>query len=124
MVAVGLLIFTFQVHANSRAPAEVSMDGQEARTLHPGESVKIHVSKWPVPCIERWSPSDIAVITENDGKRTHVDASGLMEDPFERGRFVGAHRDTGSDEWVRDINTLLQFNAAFRNKALLRHSHL
>jgi len=113
-----------RVHANSRAPAEVSMDGQEARTLHPGESVKIHVSRWPVPCIERWSPSDIAVIPAEVEKRHHIDASGLMEDPHERGRIIDQKRDSGSDEWVRDINTLLQFNAAFRNKALLRHSHL
>jgi NADH kinase len=94
------------------------MDGQEARTLHPGEAVKIHVSRWPVPCVERWSAAEAASLLSNGDSQ-------LEEDERERGRMV-AKRDTtgGSDEWVRDINTLLQFNAAFRNKALLRHSQL
>ena len=102
------------------------MDGQEARTLHPGESVKIHVSRWPVPCIERWLPTEIVPIP-GDPAIKHDDESTLShyEDPRERGKLLLNPRlDTGSDEWVRDINTLLQFNAAFRNKALLRHSQL
>ncbi|KZT33451.1 ATP-NAD kinase [Sistotremastrum suecicum HHB10207 ss-3] len=94
-----------RVHKDSRAPAEVSMDGQEARTLHPGESVKIRVSRWPVPCVARWSPSASSRVTVPP-------------------QDLALPVTDGEDEWVRDINTLLQFNAAFRNKALLRHAQL
>jgi len=104
------------------------MDGQEARTLHPGEAVKIHVSRWPVPCVERWASTEVATVSvyESSAIKAHDhEASGWVEDPRERGRMLlNVREDTGQDEWVRDINTLLQFNAAFRNKAQLRHSQI
>jgi NADH kinase len=73
------------------------MDGKVSRVLNPGESVTVHSSPYPVPCINR---SSIANAEDN------------ME---------GA-RPGKEDDWVRDINNLLQYNATFRSKALLRHS--
>lgn len=62
------------------------MDGKESRFLRHEEFVTIEASKFPIPCVNR---------------------SSLGKTPRE-GR--------GEDDWVRDINTLLQFNATFRNK--------
>ena len=42
-----------------------------------------------------------------------------MEDRKSEG--VGPGKE---DDWVRDINNLLQYNATFRSKALLRHSRV
>nr|GAT57802.1 predicted protein [Mycena chlorophos] len=66
-------------------------------TLRPGESVTVHASPYPVPCINR---SSIA-----EDNEPHAGAGPGKE-----------------DDWVRDINNLLQYNATFRSKALLRHS--
>ncbi|KAF7298092.1 hypothetical protein HMN09_01030600 [Mycena chlorophos] len=66
-------------------------------TLQPGESVTVHASPYPVPCINR---SSIA-----EDNEPHAGAGPGKE-----------------DDWVRDINNLLQYNATFRSKALLRHS--
>lgn len=61
------------------------MDGQETRSLLPGESISVEASPHPVPCINRSAPAN--------------DASDGVE-----------------DDWLRDINTLLQFNVSFKNK--------
>ncbi|KAF5380531.1 hypothetical protein D9615_004723 [Tricholomella constricta] len=82
----------------SRAPAGVSMDGRTSYVLNPGESVNVQASPFPVPCINRSSISDTG-----DG---HREGAGPGKE----------------DDWVRDINNLLQYNATFRSKALLRHS--
>ncbi|KAJ7928475.1 ATP-NAD kinase-like domain-containing protein [Mycena leptocephala] len=89
---------TLRIGDRSRAPAGVSMDGRASRTLNPGESVTVHASPYPVPCINRSS------IAEEDSE-VHEGAPPGKE-----------------DDWVRDINNLLQYNATFRSKALLRHS--
>ena len=73
------------------------MDGQEAYVLSPGESVTVRASPFPIPCINRSSIAEPS--TELEG--------------------AGPGRE---DDWVRDINNLLQYNATFRSKALLRHS--
>jgi hypothetical protein len=88
-----------KINRGSRAPAEVSMDGQEARILQPGEFISVEASPYPVPCIKRsadlfTSPRDI------EKEKTVMGEKG------------------GGDEWVRDINSLLQFNATFKNKHL------
>jgi len=76
------------------------MDGRVSHVLNPGESVTVQASPYPVPCINRSSISDYG-----------------DERPGEEG--VGPGKE---DDWVRDINNLLQYNATFRSKALLRHS--
>ncbi|KAK7045646.1 NADH kinase pos5 [Paramarasmius palmivorus] len=93
---------TLRIGDRSRAPAGVSMDGRTSHVLNPGESVTVHSSPYPVPCINRSSISD--------------DYSEGMQKGAE-GAPPGKE-----DDWVRDINNLLQYNATFRSKALLRHS--
>lgn len=73
------------------------MDGQEAYVLQPGESVTVHASQYPIPCINRSSIAEPSIDREGAGPGSE-------------------------DDWVRDINNLLQYNATFRSKALLRHS--
>ncbi|KAJ7350418.1 ATP-NAD kinase-like domain-containing protein [Mycena albidolilacea] len=89
---------TLRIGDRSRAPAGVSMDGRASRTLNPGESVTVHASPYPVPCINR---------------------SSIAEEDAEVHEGAGPGKE---DDWVRDINNLLQYNATFRSKALLRHS--
>ncbi|KAN0116103.1 ATP-NAD kinase-like domain containing protein [Russula decolorans] len=90
---------TLRIGERSRAPAAVSMDGQASHILSPGESVTVRSSLHPIPCINRSSISDPALDVQGEG--------------------AGPGKE---DDWVRDINSLLQYNATFRSKALLRHS--
>ncbi|KAK0454761.1 ATP-NAD kinase-like domain-containing protein [Armillaria borealis] len=92
---------TLRIGDRSRAPAGVSMDGRTSHVLQPGESVNIQASPYPVPCINRSSISD-------------EKSYGIQQ-----GEGAGPGKE---DDWVRDINNLLQYNATFRSKALLRHS--
>jgi len=75
------------------------MDGRSSHVLNPGESVTVQASPYPVPCINRSS----------------------IADPADPGQEEGAGPGK-EDDWVRDINNLLQYNATFRSKALLRYS--
>jgi NADH kinase len=77
------------------------MDGRVSHILNPGESVTVQASPYPVPCINRSS------IAEKE------------DEIHEHGEGAGPGKE---DDWVRDINNLLQYNATFRSKALLRHS--
>ncbi|KAG8773441.1 NADH kinase pos5 [Ceratobasidium sp. 428] len=85
------------ISSKSRAPAEISMDGQTIQNLYAGQSVKIGASAYPMPCINRSSPACAPDSDEDDGFRS------------------GASQDN----WVRDINNLLQFNASFRSSAIV-----
>jgi NADH kinase len=76
------------------------MDGRVSHVLNPGDYVTVHASPFPVPCINRSS-----IVEDNEGER--------------QGEGVPPGKE---DDWVRDINNLLQYNATFRSKALLRHS--
>ncbi|EMD33081.1 hypothetical protein CERSUDRAFT_57324, partial [Gelatoporia subvermispora B] len=93
---------TLRISERSRAAAGLSMDGQVSHVLSPGESVTVQASLYPIPCINRSSISDPL---DRAGARTGEGAGPGTE-----------------DDWVRDINNLLQYNATFRSKALLRHS--
>ncbi|RDX41403.1 ATP-NAD kinase [Lentinus brumalis] len=100
---------TLRISERSRASAGLSMDGQISHVLSPGESVTVRASLHPIPCINRSS------ITEPPQMRPDEDgAIGGMS-----GEGVGPGKE---DDWVRDINNLLQYNATFRSKALTRHS--
>ncbi|KIJ15477.1 hypothetical protein PAXINDRAFT_176439 [Paxillus involutus ATCC 200175] len=90
---------TLQISDRSRAAAGVSMDGRVSHVLNPGDSVTVQASPYPVPCINRSSIS--------------ADGEGRQEEGVGPGK---------EDDWVRDINNLLQYNATFRSKALLRYS--
>lgn len=37
---------------------------------------------------------------------------------------VGESRLKLEDDWVRDINSLLQYNATFKSEPLLKHGHM
>ncbi|KIM75822.1 hypothetical protein PILCRDRAFT_826969 [Piloderma croceum F 1598] len=91
---------TLRIGDRSRASAGVSMDGRGSHILNPGDSVTVQSSPFPVPCINR---------------------SSIVEDNEDERQGEGA-RPGKEDDWVRDINNLLQYNATFRSKALLRHS--
>lgn len=95
-------IVTLRIGDRSRAPAGISMDGRTSHVLNPSESVVIQASPFPVPCINRSS-----ILTLSDAQE------------MQRGEGAGPGKE---DDWVRDINNLLQYNATFRSKALLRHS--
>ena len=75
------------------------MDGQTSHLLSPGESVTVRASLYTIPCINRSSISEPA-------------------DTREGAEGAGPGKE---DDWVRDINNLLQYNATFRSKALTRH---
>ncbi|KAI9460015.1 ATP-NAD kinase-like domain-containing protein [Boletus coccyginus] len=90
---------TLRISDRSRAASGVSMDGRVSHVLNPGDSVTVQVSPYPVPCINRSSISE--------------DGEGRPEEGVGPGK---------EDDWVRDINNLLQYNATFRSKALLRYS--
>ncbi|TFK51134.1 ATP-NAD kinase, partial [Heliocybe sulcata] len=96
VVFPGGRVVEMKVSAHSRAPAHVSMDGQVARVLLPGEAVVVRASEYPIPCINRSS----------------LAREGAQGEGAPPGK---------EDDWVRDINNLLQYNATFRSKALLRH---
>lgn len=78
------------------------MDGRVSHVLNPGDSLTVQSSPFPVPCINRSS-----IVDEDNG---------------EDGRHGEGAGPGKEDDWVRDINNLLQYNATFRSKALLRHS--
>jgi len=78
------------------------MDGRTSHMLEPGESVTIEASPYPVPCINRSS-----IATEQDARNL------AAQEGVPPGK---------EDDWVRDINNLLQYNATFRSKALSRYS--
>ncbi|KAI6029461.1 ATP-NAD kinase-like domain-containing protein [Pisolithus microcarpus] len=103
---------TLRIGDKSRAAAGVSVDGRTVQVLNPGESVTVHASPYPVPCINRSSIVDIASSSTGDEQ----DDSPLRSEGSEG---VGPGKE---DDWVRDINNLLQYNATFRSKALLRYS--
>ena len=88
-----------QLSERSRSSAGLSMDGQTSHVLAPGESVTVRASLYPIPCINRSS------ISEPTDGREGVEGAGPGKE----------------DDWVRDINNLLQYNATFRSKALTRH---
>ncbi len=90
------------------------MDGQISHVLSPGESVTVRASLYPIPCINRSSISDPPQTRPVEGgDETAFEAPG-----FGGAEGVGPGKE---DDWVRDINNLLQYNATFRSKALTRH---
>ena len=68
--------------------------------------MSVEASLYPIPCISRSS------IMEPDDSRP----DGKLDLDPDEGVPPGKE-----DDWVRDINNLLQYNATFRSKALLRH---
>ncbi|KAL4079341.1 ATP-NAD kinase-like domain-containing protein [Scleroderma citrinum] len=106
-------LITLRIGDKSRAAAGVSMDGRTVHVLNPGETVTVQASPYPVPCINR---SSIVDLPPSAGD-AHADSGAPCRLDGQEG--VGPGKE---DDWVRDINNLLQYNATFRSKALLRYS--
>jgi len=77
----------------------VSIDGQDTKVLHPGESVEVEASPYPIPCINRPSPLGTR---EQTTSMPGVGQHGVRDPQIH-------------DGWVHDINRLLQFNASFKS---------
>ncbi|KAG8880230.1 NADH kinase pos5 [Tulasnella sp. 332] len=92
-----------RISRKSRAPVEVSMDGQDVRLLHPDQSVVVEASPYPIPCINR--PPETR-------RSTTPEETVVTKAPTQE-----------SDGWVRDINRLLHFNTSFKSSALVHTPH-
>lgn len=88
----------FQISKDSRAPAELTVDGRISKLLEPGEYLQVSMSPYPIPCVNR---------------PQHVPQEEDFPVPGEK------YSDRGEDDWVRDINTLLKFNASFGGRGTL-----
>ncbi|TPX34879.1 NAD+ kinase [Synchytrium microbalum] len=82
---------------HTRSNAEVSIDGRALHILQKGEYIKIDMSKYPIPCVNRL---DASPCTDDDGDVVHASAA----------------RD-----WVRDINGMLRWNQSFRSGGEVGH---
>lgn len=91
------------------------MDGRVARVLNPGESVTVQDSPYPVPCINRSSIANVDAPSSSPVGLDTTEAPHRLDDQ----EGVGPGKE---DDFVRDINNLLQYNATFRSKALLRYN--
>ncbi|SNX87100.1 related to POS5 - Mitochondrial NADH kinase [Melanopsichium pennsylvanicum] len=96
-------VIQLKISDDSRSPAELTVDGRISKLLQPGEYLQVSMSPFPIPCVSRkWSedrPPPPSLTSE----------VGLGEKYSER----------GEDDWVRDINTLLKFNASFGGRGTL-----
>jgi NADH kinase len=84
------------------------------------------MSPFPIPCINRTSSNSTLTRYGHQG----VDVARLKEPGLIEGADDGltpqgsskaqvAQSERGEDDWVRDINTLLRFNASFSGRGLL-----
>lgn len=95
------------------------MDGRHARQLAPGERVDVEASPFPVPCVNR-SSVETGPTFNSPFEDSAIDAAEAF---YAEGEGDG-QRPRLEDDWVRDINNLLQYNATFKSKALLKHGHM
>lgn len=94
-----------QISEDSRSPAELTVDGRVSKLLQPGEYLQVSMSPFPIPCVIRKSSSD----QPPSPSLTSSAAGGTGE----------KYSDREEDDWVRDINTLLKFNASFGARGTL-----
>ncbi|SPO31023.1 related to POS5 - Mitochondrial NADH kinase [Ustilago trichophora] len=95
-------VIQLKISDDSRSPAELTVDGRVSKLLQPGEYLQVSMSPFPIPCVSRkWSDQDIPPSLTSD--------VGMGE----------KYSDRGQDDWVRDINTLLKFNASFGGRGTL-----
>lgn len=95
-------------------------------TLSPGSYLQVGMSPFPIPCVNcssgncktrrnLQSEEDIPTLHGKSIPVSPQQTSG-SEDEGETGH---GSSDRGEDDWVRDINTLLKFNASFSGRGLL-----
>lgn len=78
------------------------------------------MSPFPIPCVNRTSTNsnltrygfESSQDEDNLQSSRLVDGDKKMSDAF-------TQSERGEDDWVRDINTLLRFNASFSGRGLL-----
>ncbi|CEH16328.1 related to pos5-mitochondrial nadh kinase [Ceraceosorus bombacis] len=112
-----------KISKTSRSPAELTVDGQDLGVLSPGEYLQVAMSPYPIPCVNRSSatlgphaaarskePTLLDDATESNGAR--------RAQQEHRPLSSASHSEREDDDWVRDINTLLKFNASFGKGAL------
>jgi len=97
-------------------------------TLSPGSYLQVGMSPFPIPCVNCSSGNckTRRNLSEEEIPTLHGDSvpvSGRLESGSERGELEADTEsqpsDRGEDDWVRDINTLLKFNASFSGRGLL-----
>ncbi|TKY88865.1 hypothetical protein EX895_002106 [Sporisorium graminicola] len=102
-------VIQLKISDDSRSPAELTVDGRVSKLLQPGEYLQVSMSPFPIPCVSRkWSdrqPPPPSLSAE--AQAAHVVGPGEK------------YSDRGEDDWVRDINTLLKFNASFGGRGTL-----
>lgn len=86
------------VTPESRAAADLSLDGRYSSTLERGDGLEVKVSPYPMPCVYFSS--------QGGGDKAGDTATSSDEE----------------DSWVRDINNLLHFNVSFAGRGLLTDS--
>ncbi|PWN27723.1 ATP-NAD kinase, partial [Jaminaea rosea] len=93
-----------RVSPQSRSPAEITVDGRTGM-LKPGQYLQVSMSPYPIPCVNRSLPKE-RWENEGKGKKTAIP-------DIPTGSGGSGTTDRGEDDWVRDINRLLRFNASF-----------
>lgn len=112
-----------KVSHQSRSSADVIVDGRQVQSLKPGQYLQVAMSPYPIPCVNRTSMN--SSLTRYGYSEDHsvppLEAEpGLFDNVSSAGQTGQmAHSERGEDDWVRDINTLLRFNASFSGRGLL-----
>ncbi|GAC77590.1 hypothetical protein PANT_27d00024 [Moesziomyces antarcticus T-34] len=100
-------VIQLKISDDSRSPAELTVDGRVSKLLQPGEYLQVSMSPFPIPCVSRkWSDH-------------HAHPPGVGDSIPEPVAMGEKYSDRGEDDWVRDINTLLKFNASFGGRGTL-----
>ncbi|KAJ1019847.1 hypothetical protein NDA13_006070 [Ustilago tritici] len=100
-------VVQLKISEDSRSPAELTVDGRVSKLLQPGEYLEVSMSPFPIPCVSRKASSD------------HSSSPSLTTSPAAGGGIGEKISDREQDDWVRDINTLLKFNASFGGRGTL-----
>lgn len=101
-----------KISPQSRAAAELSLDGRAVGVLEPHEYLTVSMSRYPVPCVV---PD--AKITSKKLPRAL-----LMSEEAEAESEGRTDSDSILDGgWVQDINGMLSFNKAFVTKGMHKH---
>ncbi|PWY98132.1 ATP-NAD kinase [Testicularia cyperi] len=122
-------VIQLKISEDSRSPAELTVDGRISKLLQPGEYLQVSMSPYPIPCVSRHRSSN-----ESEPETGSNLPPGLLASisPVESSAHPSTNvhsltaagpgekfSERGEDDWVRDINTLLKFNATFGGRGTL-----
>ncbi len=118
-----------KVARDSRAAADLSVDGRHFHTLQPGQYLQAAMSPYPIPCVHFDAEEDHHHHQSSSRRSSNAAAASstpqlIDTDPKHAEGTSPIVRPVSSSEraddtWVRDINTLLRFNASFTGRGLL-----